>query len=478
MLTRHLQRVSLCHLVTLSPCHLVTLSPCLLLLLACHARAEDWPRFLGPQGISVSSEKGILSPWPKEGLKIVWHRKLGTGYGAPSIADGKLYLFDREVEQIEIDGKVRLHETKNARLTCLDPRTGREHWKFWYPTTYKDSYGYNNGPRCCPVVDGDRVYIYGVEGMLHCLSVETGKPIWKVDTQKEFGVIQNFFGVGSTPVVEGDLLLVMVGGSPDGSDPREFQDLKGNKSAIVAFDKRSGKMRYRISDELAGYSGIVVAPINGKRVALALCRGGLLAFDPKDGAIDFHFPWRAPDLESVNASNPVVIGNQVLISECYGPGSALLKLSPGKADVVWSDANKPKKQKSLMCHWNTPIVHDGYIYGCSGRNTPEATLRCVELSTGKVMWSQPGLYRTSLLMVDGHFVCLSEGATDDHGILRLLKVNPMKYEVVSEIDVIDPRTKQVLLDYPCWAAPVLSNGLMYVRGEDRLVCLELIPAKR
>src|SRR5262245_15773163 len=241
----------------------------------------DWPGFLGPQGTSVSPEKGIIAPWPEKGLKLVWHKKLGTGYGAPSISKGKLYIFDRQENQ--------------ARLTCLDARTGEFHWKYEYPTAYKDSYGYNNGPRCCPVIDGDRIYIYGVEGMLHCLKVKDGDPVWKVDTRRDFGVVQNFFGVVSTPVVEGDLLLVMVGGSPEASDPREFQDLKGNKSAVVAFDKMTGKVRYRISDELAGCAGMVVATINEKRLGLAFCRGGLLAFHPADGKIDFHFPWRAAD---------------------------------------------------------------------------------------------------------------------------------------------------------------------------------------
>jgi hypothetical protein len=161
-----------------------------------------------------------------------------------------------------------------------------------------------------------------------------------------------------------------------------------------------------------------------------------------------------------------------MISECYGPGGALLKLRPGGADVVWSDAKKTPRKKSLMCHWMTPIYHDGYVYGSSGRHTPAAELRSVEWATGKVMWSQPALTRSSLLMVDGHFVCLSED-----GILRLLKVNPQKYEQLSELEVLDPATKQQLLEYPCWAAPVLANGLLYVRGEDRLVCLELIPQK-
>jgi hypothetical protein len=207
-----------------------------------------------------------------------------------------------------------------------------------------------------------------------------------------------------------------------------------------------------------------LATIGGRRWCFVFARGGLIGMEPATGKVDFHYPWRAKILESVNASNPIVVGEQVFISETYGPGSSLLRVKPGGYDVIWTDAPK-RRNKSMQCHWNTPIYHDGYLYGCSGRHPNEAELRCVELATGKVMWSQPGLTRSSLLMVDGHFLCLSE-----IGQLLLLKVNPQKFELVSALDGRD-----ILLEYPCWAAPILSHGLLYVRGKDRLVCLELIP---
>src|SRR5206468_447621 len=99
-----------------------------------------------------------------------------------------------------------------ARLTCMNSLNGAEDWRFEYPTSYRDHYNYNNGPRACPVVDGNLVFIHGVEGMLHCIDARNGSVVWKLDTRGEFGIIQNFFGVGSTPVVEGDLLIVQVGG--------------------------------------------------------------------------------------------------------------------------------------------------------------------------------------------------------------------------------------------------------------------------
>jgi hypothetical protein len=184
----------------------------------------------------------------------------------------------------------------------------------------------------------------------------------------------------------------------------------------------------------------------------------------------------------VNASNPVVVGDRVLISETYGPGAALLKVKAGsEPEVIWSDAER-RRDKVLQTHWNTPVFHEGYVYASSGRHTENAELRCIELESGEVQWSEPDLTRASLLYVDGHFVCLSED-----GKLRLIKANPKKYEPVAEVDLLDrPPTEPNVFDfkppkllrYPAWAAPILSHGLLYVRGADRLVCLELIPGAR
>ena len=419
---------------------------------------SDWPCFLGPTGDGVSSEKGLITPWPAAGPRIVWQKEIDVGYAMPSVSRGRLFLFDRL--------------RNRARLRAWKAETAEPLWAFEYPTNYRDQFGYNGGPRCCPVVDGDRVYIYGPEGMLHCVRARDGKLVWKVDTAAEYGVVPNFFGVGSTPVVEGEILLVQVGGSPKGSDAVPFEDLKGNGSAVVAFDKYTGKVRYKVGDELASYASPVVATVNKRRTALVFARGGLMAFDPATGKSDFHYPWRAKSLESVNASNPVVVGDRVFLTECYEIGSALLEVKAGAAKEVWTDREKGGRGKSLMCHWGTPIYAGGYVYGASGRHTWEGELRCVELATGKVMWREPRMTRASLLLADGHFVCLTED-----GVLKLVKVNPNRYEEVSSVE-LRGSDGEALLKYPCWAAPTLSRGLLFVRGEGRLVCLEAIAEKK
>jgi outer membrane protein assembly factor BamB len=411
---------------------------------------SDWPAFLGPTGDSKSTEKGIIKEWPKSGPRIVWQVRIAGGYCAPTTSLGRLFHFMRLADQ--------------ATLACFNAETGEFLWKFQYPTDFEDPYGYDNGPRCSPIVDEDRVYIFGPEGMLHCVRAVDGELVWKVNATEKFGVEQNFFGVGSTPVVEGNLLITNIGGS------------KGD-SGIVAFDKRTGQVKYQFSDELASYASPKLATIDGRRWCFMFARGGLIGFDPTTGKEDFHFPWRAPIRESVNASNPVVVGNRVFISETYGPGSALLKVRPGGYDEAWTD-EKNRRTKSMQTHWNTPIHLDGYVYGSSGRHTANAELRCVELETGKVVWSQPELTRSSLLYVDGHFVCLTE-----FGDLILVRATPEKYEAISQSVIPgapDPNRNNEPngLQYPAWAAPILSHGLLYVRGADRLICLELIPEKK
>ena len=418
---------------------------------------SDWSRFLGPTGDGKSPETSLLTSWSPMGPPVVWDKEIGASYGAPTVSQGRLFMFDRHDEL--------------ARLTCMKSETGDELWRFEYPTDYEDLYGYNNGPRTCPVVDGNRVYVLGPEGVLHCVAVADGKLLWRVDTTTRFHVIQNFFGVGSAPVVEGELLIVQIGGSPPGRvrtllgtrDP-----VQGNGNGIVAFNKWTGEVAYQITDELASYTTPTLATINGRRWCFTFARGGLIGFEPLTGTVDFHYPWRSKKFESVNASNPVVVGDLVFISETYGLGSSLLKVHPGGYTVLWKDSER-RRNKAMQLHWNTAIHHEGYLYGYSGRHSRGCELRCVELRTGKVIWSHRVHERGSLLYADGHFISLGE-----FGTLTLIRLTPEKLKVVSKVLLVDDRGEE-RIRYPAWAAPVLSNGFLYLRGKDRLVCLDLIP---
>jgi outer membrane protein assembly factor BamB len=429
------------------------------------APGEDWPQFLGPRADGSSTETGLLDTWPTNGPPLLWEKKIGTGYGAPSVRGNQLVLHHRIGGEEIVD--------------CLETATGKPLWHYGYPSQFVDPYGYNNGPRCTPLLTSNLCYTFGAEGKLTCLELKTGKLVWQRDTGIDFNVPNAFFGVGSTPILEGDLLITMVGGQPD--------------AGMVAFDAKTGKtvwesvgkknwegvpmtgwpgertVRWQPLEKQASYSSPVAATIHGKRHILCLMRQGLVSVDPKTGGVNFSFWFRSPVNDSVNAMNPVVVDDLILISGAYYKiGSVLLRVAPdGKGvEEAW-------RSTVLEIHWTTPIYRDGYLYAFSGRNEPDARFRCVEFKTGKLMWDRneswpshstptPLVYgRGSGILADGKLIVLGEG-----GLLGLFKLNPQQPEEISRFQV--PQ-----LHHPCWAAPVLSHKRLFLRSEDSLVCLNL-----
>lgn len=425
------------------------------------AKTEDWPQFLGSRRNMVSGEAGLLKEIPKSGLKLVWELAKGMGYSSPTISEGKLLYLHRLADREKVE--------------CLDAETGQAYWSFDYPTDFSDRYGYNNGPRASAAIDGGRVYAYGAQGKLHCLRLADGALLWKRDIAAEFKVPQDFFGTASTPLIEGDSLIVNVG-APGGP-------------CVAAFDKITGRMRWGAGEEWGpSYASPVAADIHGRRKIFVFAggesrppTGGLLMIDAKTGKLDFSFPWRSRSYESVNAATPVVVGDEVLVSASYRTGAALLRIRP---DFTFE---KAWESSELDLHWTTAIEESGYFYAFAGRNEPDAVLRCVERKTGRTVWGSvlewdeaveidgrkrsysAGPFRGSLLKVDGRWLALGE-----LGHLMWLDMSPKGVEIASKTKLFFARET--------WSPPVVSRGLLYVSQNTksfdsgkppRLLCYDL-----
>ena len=430
---------------------------------------EDWGTFLGPAGTGASSLVGIASPWGAPGPRVVWHAAMGEGYCAPAVAGGRAFLFDRVENRL--------------RLRAVEAETGRPLWEAGRDVVYTDSFGYDGGPRAQPVVSGDRLLTSGPDGKLECRAIVDGSLLWEVDTSATYHVIQNFFGVGTAPLVVGPqaggaeertLVVVQVGGSRGGASPAapERLDLvKGLDSGLVAFDLDTGAEVWRATNQLASYSVPVLATIGGRPLILAWMRDDLVAVEPATGKLLDRFRWRSDELFSVVAASPVVSGDQILLSECYGPGSVLLEVEKESFRELRRDRPGARPRQALKTHWNTPVLQDGYVYGSSGRNAGDAQLVCVNWNTGVVGWSEGGLGRASTTLVDGHLLVLGE-----YGDLVLARATAEKYDELSRVRPVDAASGRELLVAPCWAAPVIARGLLFVRGNGRVVCLDLLPA--
>jgi outer membrane protein assembly factor BamB len=426
-------------------------------------QGEDWGAFLGPTANGRSSLRNLRTPWPAGGPTVVWQCEVGEGYCAPAVALGRAVVFDRI--------------GRDMRLRCLEAETGRKLWEERYPTAYADMFGYDGGPRAAPVIAGDGVITFGPEGRLECRSLADGASRWQIDTAREYHVVQNFFGVGAAPLVvdagSGPVVVVQVGGSRPGTAPPAPERLDlvaGLDSGLVAFDLATGRERWRASDQLASYSSPILARVGDRDRILAWTRDKLLVVDPASGAVTGDFRWRAEEVFSAVCASPVAAAGRVLLSECYEPGSVLLDLTAGDVPrPIRQDRRRARPDAALKAHWATPVFHDGHLYGASGRHAGDAVLACVDWHSGAIRWTEGGFGRASLVLVAGHLLVLGE-----YGDLVLVRAVPDRYAEVSRTRVRDPADgRSDLLGPPCWAAPVIARGLGYVRGQGRLVCLEL-----
>jgi len=250
----------------------------LALVFALIGHASDWPQFLGPTRNGIYPGNDLALEWPKEGPLPVWQKKVGQGFSGPAVSEGKLVLFHR-VDDKEI-------------IECLESSTGKSLWSFDYPTGYHDDFGFDEGPRATPAIDEGRVYAYGAEGVLHCLDLGTGKKLWSMDARKDFQAQKGFFGIACSPLVDGNSVFLDVGGR--------------NGAGIVAFDKSSGKVRWRATDDEASYSSPISGKINDRSCIIFLTRANLIATDPNSGKIIFLAPFRPPIRTSVSAATPLI----------------------------------------------------------------------------------------------------------------------------------------------------------------------------
>jgi outer membrane protein assembly factor BamB len=389
------------------------------------APAADWPQFLGPARDGTSSETGLRRTWPEKGPPLVWEKQVGEGYSGPVVAGGRLILFHRVGDREVVE--------------CLKAADGKGVWKFDYPCTYEDSLGKGNGPRATPLIAGGRVYTLGVEGMLSCLELDGGKKVWQRSLKAEYRLPRSFFGIGSSPVLADNLLLVNVG---------------AKKAGIVAFDKDTGKQAWAATDDGASYASPVLATLGGKRSAVFFTRNGVVLLDPKTGTVRYQKRWRSRSEASVNAASPVVAGDLVFFSASYDTGALLLKVAADDVTEVWSG------EDSLSCHYNTPVHFKGYLYGIDGRQESGARLRCVELKTGKVRWTNEEFGCASLLLADGQLIALTE-----RGDLVLIEPTSEGFR--------EKARAAVLQALPCRAEPALSDGRLFARDQRRLGCWDL-----
>ena len=173
-------------------------------------------------------------------------------------------------------------------LICLDAADGGEVWRLKTDGVFLDHQG-GNGPRATPTLAGDKVYALGARGKLYAVDADDGEVVWQRDLMKMFGGELPRWGFCSSPLVEGDLVLVETGGSPKTSVLDVFSAVE-QEVTIAAFRRDSGEIAWTAGAGKPSYSSPIAVDFAGRRQLIFFTSPGLTALDPADGAALWSFP--------------------------------------------------------------------------------------------------------------------------------------------------------------------------------------------
>ncbi|MCO6457216.1 MAG: PQQ-like beta-propeller repeat protein [Pirellulaceae bacterium] len=394
------------------------------------ADSTGWPNLFGPRHNSVSAETGIRTLWPAEGPPVLWERPVGTGYNSPIAQDDQLILLHRQGDE--------------EHLECFHVETGQTLWRTSYPTSYQNKYHYSHGPYSTPALDDERIYAVSAEGCLHCVRRDDGRIEWRRPLYEEYGVKLGAFAVAASPLVDGPRLIFNLGAGDRGA-------------GIIALDKLTGQTLWTATDHAASCATPCAATLHGRRLVFVVTYEGLVALESETGRVLWQIEHRPKAPDSINATSPLVVGDRVVMVSGPGPGALVVRvLADGQYEELWRD------RRVLDSQFNNLVCVGDHLYGFSSKRQDGATFRCVELDTGRLRWHWVSdLARGCVLAVDGHFLLWGE-----HGHLAALEIDTTR-------PLVRSLTTSPLLETPCYSAPALHRGLLFVRNEQKLVCLNL-----
>jgi outer membrane protein assembly factor BamB len=412
--------------------------------------ADEWPQWRGPNRDGVWKEEGIVEKLDEPALKVVWRKEISGGYCGPTVADNRVYVMDRVVEPKQVE-----------RVLCFDAITGEQIWSVEYECRYR-KVGYPIGPRASVSIDEGCAYSLGTMGHLYCFDAANGEVVWKKDLNTEYKIRMPIWGITASPLIENDLVIVQIGGK--------------DNACVVAFDKVSGKERWRSLEDKASYSASIVIEQAGKRVLVCWTGERIVGLNPVNGELYWEHPFKPAEM-IINVPTPVFRDNYIFISAFFD-GSLLLKVSQEELSVekVWRRKGESEnKTDSLHCMISTPVILGEHVYGVDSYGE----LRCLDLKTGDRIWESleavPKARWANIHMVEnGEHIWMF----NERGELIISKLSEEGFEEISRTKIIEPTEGQ--LDERggvCWTHPAFAYKNIYVRNDEELICVNLAVSK-
>jgi outer membrane protein assembly factor BamB len=277
------------------------------------------------------------------------------------------------------------------------------------------------------------------------LDAATGAEVWRHDLMAELSAPEPQFGFTTSPLLDAERVYVLVGG----------------RSSLAAFDRASGRLLWTAGSDPAGYSSPILVTAGGVRQVVFFTGNSLTGVTPDEGKVLWRFPWETSF--NVNAATPLWFrartpngeSDYLFITSSYNHGCALLRVEPDgdggcRVKLVYDD-------RGMQAHFATPVRVGDFLYGTS--DPDPGMLVCFDVRAAEVRWKQRGYGKGGVLAADGMLI-----VQGDRGKVSLVEATPEAYREKARWEPFEGRT---------WTLPALAAGLLYLRNEEEVVCVDL-----
>ena len=384
--------------------------------------AQDWPQWRGPNRNGVLTSFSEPRVWPEK-LKPIWKTTVGAGHSSPIVAAGRIYLHSRQDEE-EI-------------VSCLDLSTGRLVWKDSYSVPYRmnpAATGHGKGPKSTPVVSDGRLYTFGITGVLSCFDIKTGRLIWSKEFSKQFKETSPLFGASMSPLIDGGLVIVNIGGHDQG--------------ALSAFNALTGDLKWSCEGDGPGQASPIIADLGGVRQVVTQTQNHLIGVDVSNGKPLWSVPFTAE--YDQNIVTPLLYGQTLIYSGVFKETVAIKVMNKGgtwTTEKVWANP-------AVSMYMNSPVVSGDLLFGFSHRN--KGQFFCLDARTGATLWTSEGRYGENAAIVNGPQVLFL--LTNDFQLIIARK----------DAKKFDPIRRYTVADSPTWAPPIVVGDRVLIKDLSTL----------
>jgi outer membrane protein assembly factor BamB len=396
------------------------------LFLALAASAADWNQWRGPNRDGIAHDVKAPTTWKTDSLAKKWTATVGEGHSSPLIVGDRAYVFSREDDR-EI-------------MRCLSLVDGKIAWQEAYSAPYEmnpAARAHGKGPKATPIVSGGRVFALGINGHVSAYDAKSGTVLWRKDFARDFKATAPVFGASASPIVDGNNVIVHVGGEDNG--------------ALTAFDVATGKVNWKWDGDGPGYASPVIATLGGARQLITQSQKHCFAVSPDDGTLLWKIPFSTPyDQNSITA---VVAGDLVIFGGVQKPTFAV-KVTGREATPAW-------ETREITMYMSTPILNGTTLYGMSDKQ--RGSLFTINTKDGAVLWKNEGRVGANASITDIGSTLLV--VTDAGEMTVQQKTGNTLTEVI----------KYKVADSSVWASPAIGGDRLLIKDKTSLTLYQLAP---